>query len=283
MTPQAVKKLDVGSSGAVAITGSKGGIGKSNLVLNLAVTLGKWGRKVLLVDGDLGLANIDLLLGLMPRHNVGHLIRDEVSLADALIEGPPGVQILPAASGVPDLANLGREARAKLLARLSEVGQRVDDVLVDTGAGLGDVSLALQMASSRVIVVTTPEPTSMVDAYATLKVLWGLDPTKPVDMVVNAAGDDAEAEQTFEKISRAADRFLNRELGWLGPVYRDPNVPIAVKRQRPVTELFPDSPASACYERIAMRLASANSDNSSAGDYWKRLLNPEPTETELAH
>ncbi len=266
---------------AVAVTGSKGGVGKSNLAANLAVALGRWGRRVLLVDGDLGLANLDVLLGLLPRQNVDHLIRGEVGLAEVLIDGPPGIQVLPAGSGIPQLASLSHEARTRLLTALVQGSCDVDDVLVDTGAGLGHTTLALQLAASRVVVVTTPEPTSLVDAYATLKVLWTADPKKHVDVVVNAAEDDDEAQRSFEQISKAAQRFLGREPGWLGPVYRDPRVGEAVRRQRSLLELFPDAPAGRCYERIALQLTLSPKAAEAPEDYWQRLL--PTTGKELSH
>jgi flagellar biosynthesis protein FlhG len=269
------------STGALAVTGSKGGVGKSNLVLNLAVALGRWGRRVLLVDGDLGLANLDVLMGLVPERTAEHLIRGDASLDDVLVDGPEGVRVLPAASGVPTMARLDESSRRRLLGTLAEGAGQVDDVLVDTGAGLGDATLALQLAASRVIVVTTPEPTSLVDAYASLKVLWSADPEKPVDLVVNAAGDDEEAGQAYEQIARAARHFLGRAPGWLGPVYRDPKVPVAVRRQRALLELFPQCPAARCYERIATRLVSAPAVLGQAADYWRRLM--VPAQEELPH
>jgi flagellar biosynthesis protein FlhG len=150
----------------------------------------------------------------------------------------------------------------------------VDDVLVDTGAGLGDATLALQRAASRVLLVTTPEPPSLINAYATLKVLWNATPDKPVDLVVNAALDEAEARQAYEQVARAAGRFLGREVGWLGHVLQDPRVPEAVRMQRPLLELHPDSPAARCYETIARRLTRRAPDAGLPVDYWNRVMLP---------
>jgi flagellar biosynthesis protein FlhG len=182
---------------------------------------------------------------------------------------------------VPNLARLDEGTRKRLLQLLSQGAGLVDDVLVDTGAGLGDATLALQLAASRVVLVTTPEPTSLVDAYATLKVLWSVDSAKPVDLVVNAATDDEEAERAYEQISRASRHFLGHAPSWLGAVYRDPKVVEAVRRQKPVLELFPDCPAARCYERIALRLTSAPEKAVESDDYWKRLM--QPAAEELPH
>jgi flagellar biosynthesis protein FlhG len=283
MNPTRTRTSTEPRGGALAITGSKGGVGKSNLALNLAVALGRWGRRVLLVDGDLGLANLDVLMGLVPDRTVEHLVRGEADLNEVLAEGPEGVRVLPAASGVPDLARLDEAARGRLLTRLAEGAGMVDDVLVDTGAGLGDATLALQLAASRVVVVTTPEPTSLVDAYASLKVLWNADRNKTVDLVVNAARDEEEADRAHEQIARAASHFLGRAPGRLGAVYRDPKVAEAVRRQRPVLELYPDCPASRCYERIATRLASTPVVAGRAADYWRHLMVPATAGEELPH
>lgn len=272
MQTNAARQSDLAGPGALAITGSKGGVGKSNLALNLAVALGRMGHRVLLVDGDLGLANLDVMMGLAPQRTVENLVRGECALADVLIRGPEGVRVLPAASGVPDLSRLDMATRTRLVNLLSEGVGLVDDVLVDTGAGLGDATLSLQRAASRVVLVTTPEPPSLVNAYATLKVLWSANPAKQVEMVVNAAEDEEEARQSYEQVARAANRFLGRDVGWLGAVYRDPKIPEAVRRQKPLLELFPDCRAARCYEEIAERLAGSATEAALPGDYWNRLM-----------
>jgi flagellar biosynthesis protein FlhG len=257
---------------ALAVTGSKGGVGKSNLVVNVAVSLARWGQRVLVVDGDLGLSNLDVLLGLLPNRSVEHVMRGEASLEQALVEGPAGIRILPAASGIPELAELDPRTRERLLGLLEDSCRLVDVVLVDTGAGLGATTLTLQLAATRVLVVTTPEPTSLVDTYATLKVLWAADPHKPIDLVVNAAESEEEARGAFEQIAKAAHHFLGRAPGWLGAVYRDVRVPQAVRHQRALVELYPASRAARCYEQLALRLSLGCADESPAAAYWQRLV-----------
>jgi len=196
----------------LAITGSKGGVGKSNLTVNLAISLSKLGRRVLVVDGDLGLANLDVLLGLVPTRTVEHRIRGEATLEELLMQGPGGIRIL-----------------------------------VDTGAGLGEVALSFQLAASRVL-------------------------------VVNNVRDDTEADRAFEQISRAAQHFLNNEPGKLGAIYSDARVGDAVRRQKPVIELFPTCQAARCYERIALQLVSSPGPFLSAPDYWQTLLQTDEKE-----
>lgn len=257
---------------SIAVTGAKGGIGKSTLVLNLAIALRRWGNEVLVVDGDLGLANLDVLAGVVPDYTVEQLVRGEIELEQVLIVGPQGVRILPAASGVPDLSRLDDGMRDRLLDVLTRLSAGVDRVLIDTGAGLNDTSLTLQLAADRVLLVSTPEPTSLVDAYASLKVLWMSDPTKRVDLVVNAARDESEARRTHEKLANAARQFLGGELGWLGWVEQDATVGRAVRRQRAICDLFPDAPASRGFERLALRLDSDGPlPDVEADNYWQRL------------
>ncbi|MCP3979354.1 MAG: MinD/ParA family protein [bacterium] len=254
----------------VAVTGSKGGVGKSNLALNLAVLLGRGGRRVLLVDGDLGLANLDVLLGLVPGRTVDELIRGEAHIDELLLDGPQGVRVLPAASGVSQLADLDLAGRTKLLAALAEGAESADDLLIDTGSGVGTTTLSLQLAASRVIVVTTNEPPSLVDAFASMKLLWRADPDKPVDLVVNKAASEEEAQKTYEQLARACSHFLGQAPRWLGPVYSDPLLPGAVRSQRALAELHPSSRATRCYERIALQLCAERELGGESG-FWHRL------------
>jgi flagellar biosynthesis protein FlhG len=264
---------------SLAVTGSNGGVGKSNLALNLAVALQRFGRRVLLVDGDLGLANLDVLLGLVPKHTIEHVLQGGVGLDEALLQGPGGVRVLPAASGVPELTRLDPPARTRLMKILAQGEPLADAIVVDTGAGLGSATLTLQRAASRVIVVTTPEPTALVDAYATLKVLWAADPHKPADLVVNAAGNEAEAAHVHRQLCRAAATFLGRVPGCLGAVLHDSRVGDAVRQQRALLEAYPATPAARCYERIAMRILSGDTQAPDEETFWGRLL--EATSPEL--
>jgi flagellar biosynthesis protein FlhG len=252
----------------IAVTGSKGGVGKSNLVINLAVSLGRCGQRVLVIDGDLGLANLDVLLGLVPERTVEHLVRGEAPLEELLIEGPSGIRILPAACGVPRLSSLDRDSRVRLLGLLNRATEWADEVLVDTGAGLGETTLSLQLAASRIVAVTTAEPTSLVDTYASIKILWDTEPDKRIDLVVNNVESEQEAHRAHAQIATACRHFLGREPGWLGTVYHDPELLSAVRSQRALAELYPTSRAARCYERIALRLALRPERSTSS---WKEL------------
>lgn len=262
----------------VAITGGKGGVGKSTLAVNLSVALARLGRRVLLVDGDLGLANLDVLMGLRPERTVDALVRGDATVEELLVEGPSGVLLLPAVSGAPGLAQLDARRCRHLVAALTRAARTVDHMIVDTGAGLGPTSLGLLLAADRVLLVTTPEPTALVDAYASLKVLWKTDPAKPVAVVVNDVVDRAESESAYRRIAEPADRFLGRAPGLIGAIPRDPRVAEAVRQQQVVHEIFPHCPAAVAYRTIARELAARPAEGSGENRAWTPFTDPNLSE-----
>lgn len=238
----------------VAAISGKGGVGKTNLVANLAVAAAGLGARVLLVDGDLGLANLDVLLGLVPTRCVSEVLAGEVPLDEALVPGPRGVRLLPAASGRSDLAALGAAGLACLSARLEENAHRFDLVLLDIGAGVGPAALGLAALCDPILLVTNAEPTSLADAYATLKLLRSNPAAGRVELVVNSAADPAEGLRTHAQLARLAKRFLDDDLPLHGVIPRDPRLAEAVADQRTVVEKFPGSPASQGLVSMAARL-----------------------------
>lgn len=229
---------------AVAVVSGKGGVGKTNLVANLAVAVARRGPRVLVVDGDLSLANVDVLLGLTPKLHVGDVIDGHCGLRDAIIPGPHGVELLPASSARPELAALGAENASALMSCVFTLARDYELVLVDAGAGIGPTVMGLANACPRVVVVTTPEPTSLADAYATVKVLARRAPRRTIEVLVNAARSPREGYETFEHLSRLAERFLGISLHHLGVLPHDPRLAEAVAQQRPVVDLFPTAPCS---------------------------------------
>jgi flagellar biosynthesis protein FlhG len=239
------------SARVVAITSGKGGVGKTNVVANLAVTLAQSGQRVVVMDADFGLANLDILLGLSPRYTLEHVLRGEKMIEDILIDGPFGIRVLPASSGIQELTRLDTMDELRLIQGLQRITQDADWLLIDTAAGIHDSVLKLLMASQEVILVTTPEPTSLVDAYAMVKVLHLRDPEKPVWLLVNNSQSEEEAEETVEQLQNAAERFLGKSIHALDPVPSDPHVLQSVREQRSVVDLFPESPASLAFKRLA--------------------------------
>ncbi|MEZ4218375.1 MAG: MinD/ParA family protein [Myxococcota bacterium] len=226
----------------LAVLSGKGGVGKTNLVANLAVAAGALGGRVLVVDGDLGLANVDVLLGLTPHLDLERL--EGRPLADAIVEGPRGIHVLPASSGSARLAALGPRDHARLVEALSALAPRYDLALVDCGPGIGATALGFATACARAWVVTNAEPTSLADAYATVKVLAQARPAPRTELLVNDAASDREARETHAQLERMALRFLGVELGFAGAVPRDARLAEAVARQRAVVELHPSAPSS---------------------------------------
>jgi len=245
------------TAGATRIVGflsGKGGVGKTNVAANVAVAARGFGARVLLVDGDLGLANVDVLLGLSPGRSAADLIDGRCTLGDAIVEGPRGIHVLPAASARGDLAARRPEELAGLLLPLLVASERYDLVALDIGAGIGNTAIGLAACCDAAVLVTTPEPTSLADAYAALKVLRQEAPELLVEILVNSARGASEARSTHDRIDRLARRFLHVSPPFLGHLPRDTRVEDAVRRQKAVVEAFPNARASRSLVRLAERI-----------------------------
>lgn len=240
----------------MAVTSGKGGVGKTMLTANLAVLAAKRGKRVLVIDADLGLANVEIVFGVKPKRHMGDLLNPDVSPDDVLIEVRPGIHIMPAASGIQQLTRLNEEEKLRLVSALDELADRFDLVLVDSGAGIGNNVLFFVGVAQEIILVITPEPTSLVDAYAAVKVLSQEMGLKDFSVVVNSVVDEMAARDVFQKLVALADRFLSVRIRHLGYVTRDENVHRAVMAQRPVADLFAQAPASRALGRVADRLFS---------------------------
>jgi flagellar biosynthesis protein FlhG len=241
----------------IGVVSGKGGVGKTNLVANVAVACRALGARVLVVDGDLGLANLDVLLGLTPRLSSADVLAGRCSLEEAIVEGPRGIHVLPAASGSGDLAGLRPRELAALLVPLFRASGRYELVLLDAGAGLGASVLSLAASCDRLLLVTTPEPTSLADAYATLKVIGREAPLLPMDLVVNGVRSAADAQRTHARLAKLAQRFLSWSPPLLGHLPSDPRLAAAVARQRAVVEAFPNAPVSRALVQLAQALLRA--------------------------
>lgn len=238
----------------IAIASGKGGVGKSNLAANLAVALGERGAKVLLVDADLAQASLDLLLGLHPRFDLQHVLAGERALEDILVHGPKGVRLIPASSGVPELADLDDYRRECLLRGLGTLEPSADVILIDTASGVSRTVTAFCLAADEVLVVTTPEMPAFSDAYSLIKVLHAQGVARPPRLLVNMAGTAEEAEETMHRIRLVARRFLSLDLEAWGYVPFDPAVGRAVRLQEPVVTAFPHAPSAIAYRALAERL-----------------------------
>jgi len=260
----------------ISITSGKGGVGKTNVVANLAFAFTRMGRKVLILDADLGLANIDVLLGLTPQYTIEHFLRGEKSLSEILTKGPGGMSILPASSGVYELVNLNETEKLFLLNEVDLIADQIDLLLIDTGAGISSNVLYFNTAAQESIVIATPEPTSITDAYALIKVLSTRFNKKDFMILINLANSAQEAKEVFQKISRAADHFLESlSIDYLGFLPYDEKLLFAVRNQRPVLEIYPRAPSSRGFTDLAKILSGRPLRDKGIGTvqfFWKQLL-----------
>jgi len=256
----------------LAITSGKGGVGKTNVVAGLALSLAQLGQRVVVMDADFGLANLDILLGLSPKFTLEHVLRGEKVLEEILLDGPMGIRIIPASSGIQELTRLDTMSELRLVQGLQRVAETADWLLIDTAAGIHDSVLKLLMAAQEVILVTTPEPTSLVDAYAMVKVLHLREATKPLWLLVNNGQHPEEAQETIDQLQAATGRFLGKQLKVLGMIPHDPHILQAVRQQHCVVDLFPQSPSARAFRILANQLLGQVSlQPDGFASFWRHL------------
>ncbi|MEM7626424.1 MAG: MinD/ParA family protein [Planctomycetota bacterium] len=238
----------------IAITSGKGGVGKTTISVNLAVQLARMGRRVVLLDADLGTANADVMCNLHAPATLAHVVAGTRELDEVIIEAPGGFRLIPGASGLASMANLDAHERDRLAAQMRQLEADCDVLLIDTGAGVGPNVLSFCTAAERLLVVTTPEPTSITDAYAVIKTIHNQTLRPDIRLLVNVVEDEAEARAVFARISGVCQRFLGLSPSYAGFVLRDAQVPRAVRQRRPFVLEVPQSKASACVLSLAHRL-----------------------------
>ena len=259
----------------IAITSGKGGVGKSNIAVGLALALGQSGNRVLCVDADLGLANMDILLGVAPTQTTADLVSGDAGVDDVVVEAADNVWLLPGASGQADLADLGEHQRRDFFSAIDSLDDRFDVVVVDTGAGVGSNSVGFAAAAKDIVVVVTAEPTSVADAYGMIKVLCTRCGVRRLHVLVNMVGTHHEGEGVFRRLDNLTSRFLDVQLDFLGVLPRDPAVARAVMRGEPFLRSHPESPASKALYQIADKLAQAEDADDRRGAirlFWRKLL-----------
>jgi flagellar biosynthesis protein FlhG len=258
----------------VAVTSGKGGVGKTNVVANLSVCLSELGKNIVVLDADFGLANLDVLLGLTPRYHLGHVLYGNKTLTEIMVQGPKGMRIIPASSGMQRMSELTLAQRNHLVESFTNLDSDIDYFIIDTAAGISRNVIHFLLSAQDVIVVSAPEPTAIVDAYAVIKIILGEDPKKHIQVLVNSAEHPEEAHEVFCQINSVVKRFLNREIDYLGHVERDAHVSQAVRSQMVVTHRFPNAPASRCFRDLACRMVRQEGPApSNDGLVWEKLLN----------
>ncbi|WP_210330250.1 MinD/ParA family protein [Aliikangiella sp. G2MR2-5] len=238
----------------IAVTGGKGGVGKTNVSVNLSVALSQLGHKVMLLDADLGLANVDVMLGLKSERNLSHVLRGDCELKDIVVHGPHGLQIVPASSGTQNMAELSAREHAGIIQAFSDIGQNLDFLIVDTAAGITDMVVSFTRAAQDVLTVVCDEPTSITDAYALMKVLNRDHRIGKFHVLANMVHTSQEGRELFAKLSGVCNRFLDVTLDYLGSIPSDENVRKAVKKQKALVEAFPRSPASIAIKSLAKKV-----------------------------
>ena len=258
----------------VAVTSGKGGVGKTNVVANLSVSLSELGKKIVVLDADFGLANIDVLLGLTPRYHLGHVLFGNKTLTEIMVQGPKGIRIIPASSGLQRMSELTLAQRNHLVESFTSLDSDTDYFIIDTAAGISRNVIHFLLSAQEVIVVSAPEPTAIVDAYAVIKIILAEDPNKRIQILINSVEQAEDAHEVYCQINSVVKRFLNREIDYLGHIERDSHVSQAVRSQMVVTHRFPNAPASRCFRELARRVAQQEGAGPlSDGLVWEKLLN----------
>lgn len=245
----------------IAVASGKGGVGKTNITANLAIGLSRLNKKVLILDADLGLSNIDVILNLATKYNIKHLLNGEKKLEDLIVDGPQGIKVLPASSGIQELTELDEFQRLRLIEVFEAYDEEIDYLLIDISSGISSNVAFFCMAAQETIVVTSPEPTAMTDAYALVKVLFTKYQEKNFRVLVNSAKNADEATNVYKRLSTAADKFLSISLDYMGYIPYDRSVPEAVRQQKALLEAYPGSEAAKKVMELAEQLSNENHTN----------------------
>ena len=257
----------------LAITSGKGGVGKTNITANLGICLAASGKKVLLVDADFSLGNLDIVMNVNNRYNISHLIYDGKSIEEIIHTGPEGIEMICGASGLEELADINEFQRARLLKELSKLQNDNDVILIDTAAGISNSVVGFCLSANNVLVVTTPEATAMTDAYAMIKVLVGNSFTGHISLIVNMAQSIAEGKKTYQKIANVAGRFLNTHVYNAGILLKDERLSSSVRLRKPVVLAHPKSQITSSLAALAAKLSNSESSEFDDEGFFKKVVN----------
>ena len=266
------------SAKVITITSGKGGVGKTNITINLAIALSELGLRVIILDADFGLANIDILFGIIPQYTLVDVINDKKNILEILSDGPNNIKFISGGSGVEQLVRLEKKQLERFVDNISLLDKLSDVILIDTGAGLSDNVMSFVMAADEVLLVTTPEPTSITDAYALIKMVSNRNKNKIIKVLVNKAESTTEANDILNKLSIVAEKFLSLKLHSLGYIMQDEMVIKAVKLQQPFSLSFPKSIASKHIREISRKMVEEGPNDSSVENagikgFVNRLVN----------
>lgn len=255
---------DLSNARVIAVTSGKGGVGKSSVSINLAVQFTKMGKKVIILDADFGLANIEVMFGVIPKYNLSDLMVSGREISEIITEGPEGIKFISGGSGIAKLVNPDKEQVKRLVNKMSELENMADVIIIDTGAGISPTVMEFLVASPETIIVTTPEPTSITDSYALLKALSMNDNFRREDvsikMIANRVSTESEGRNLYEKLNMVVSKFLDIDMTYLGIIPMDNNIVKAVMKQKPVSIIYPATASSKHFEEIAEKIMNEGTD-----------------------
>ena len=255
----------------ICVSSGKGGVGKSNFTINLAIALQSSGKRVIVIDADLGLANVEILLGLMPKYSLLDIIKQDIDIKEIIAQGPLGIGIISGGSGIQEMTDLSLYDMNLMLNGINKLKEMADYILIDTGAGISKSVTSFIEASKELIVVTTCEPTSIADAYALIKIISLNEKDKKINIVVNRAENITEAKNVFLKLEMVSKKFLDLNLNFLGSILDDPAVPKAVKSQKPFITDYPKSNAAICIRNISSKITDTPVEDTGFTGFMSKL------------
>jgi len=260
----------------ISVTSGKGGVGKTSLVVNIAAALAKRGERVIILDADLGLANVDVFFCIAPEFNIKHVLSGERKLSEIIVNGPHGIRVIPASSGIEELARLSSDQKLSLLAEFEELETDFDVMIIDTATGISSDVIYFNTAAQHTLVVLCPEPASLTDAYALIKLLYNQYYQRDIHVVVNGANDQKEAREIFSALSNVCMRFLGLSLNWVGFIPRDNAFVRATKQQRILVDSYPHSPSAQAICELTDKIISwpVPKLKGTYQFFWTKLLEP---------
>lgn len=258
----------------ITVTSGKGGVGKSNIVVNLSIALQKAGKRVLIFDADVGMGNDDVLMGFLPKYNVFDIIFNNKTIEEVIIQGPYGLSLLPAGSGLSRVEDITTEQRESFISKLAAL-ENLDYIIMDTGAGISRTVLGFIACCEDLVILTTPEPTSLTDAYSLMKAVNHFKLKSKAKVIINRAFDEKEALTTYNKFNNAVNTFLKMELEYMGMVSEDRKIVQSVRAQQPFIMAYPNCDASRDIERLASKISGSNKNEDGIGvqGLFKRIFN----------
>lgn len=269
-----VEEFNTSSTRTLAIASGKGGVGKSTFTVNFAYNLRKLDKEVLIIDSDIGMANLDIMLGVQPNYDMGHLLRDECSLEDAVIEGPAGINLLSGITGDDSFINIQNDAMQKLISLGDKIEKKYDYLLIDLGAGAARSIVNTILAAEELVLLLTTEPTSVMDSYSLIKILANHNYDKSIKLVVNQAENAKEAKKTADRMIKTVKKYLELDLTLVGSIAHDRKISAALRKQKPYAEIFSKRNAAKDFEKIARKITGEQKEKKASGvkSYFYKMV-----------